>query len=73
MFRSQIIRLSKIFIPKNNVISLGRWEHRISDKQKEMKIIWANADHCGDHICGKPYHISTNIKYYTEKAPITKK
>ena len=45
---------------------LGRWEHRISDKQKDMKIIWANADHCGDHICGKPTHISTNIKYYTD-------
>lgn len=51
----------------------GRWEHRISDKQKDMKIIWANADHCGDHICGKPSHISTNIKYYTEKTPTTKK
>lgn len=58
---------------KKQPIALGRWEHRIPDKQKEMKIIWANADHCGDHICGKPYHISTNIKYYTEKAPITKK
>tara|TARA_Y100001958_G_C21247115_1_gene578089 strand:- start:6793 stop:6978 length:186 start_codon:yes stop_codon:yes gene_type:complete len=50
---------------------LGRWDHRLSEKQKDMKIIWANADHCGDHICGKPSDISNNIKYYTENTSST--
>ncbi len=67
MLRTQIIKLSKFFMPKNTVTSLGRWEHRISDKHKEMKILWANADHCGDVICGKPVNIAKNIEYIKKK------
>ena len=33
---------------------LGRWEHRITDKEKEIKAILTNIDHCGDKICGQP-------------------
>lgn len=45
-------------------LNLGRWEHRENDKQKEIKSIWANSDHCGDHICGQPEVIReiTNIR-----------
>lgn len=41
---------------------LGRWEHRHSDKQLEFKQKWANSDHCGDIICGKPEQIKMNMK-----------
>jgi hypothetical protein len=45
-------------------LNLGRWEHRQTEKQKEIKSIWANSDHCGDHICGQPEVIKeiTNIR-----------
>lgn len=45
-------------------LNLGRWEHRENEKQKEIKSIWANSDHCGDHICGQPEVIReiTNIR-----------
>lgn len=45
-------------------LNLGRWEHRENEKQKEIKAIWANSDHCGDHICGQPEVIReiTNIR-----------
>ena len=39
---------------------LGRWEHRQTDKQLEFKQKWANSDHCGDIICGKPELIKMN-------------
>ncbi len=36
----------------NNMSLLGRWEHRLTDKQKELKLTYNNLDHCGDKICG---------------------
>ena len=36
----------------NNISLLGRWEHRLTDKQKELKLTYNNLDHCGDKICG---------------------
>ena len=43
------------------LILLGRWEHRMSDKQKEIKFILTNLDHCGDSICGKPSTVQSII------------
>ena len=42
---------------------LGRWEHRQTDKQLEIKLTWANADHCGDQICGRPEQIKQNTDF----------
>lgn len=63
----QFMNLSKIFGSKNPKTTLGRWEHRISDNHRDLKIIWANADHCGDVICGKPKDIAKNIDYIQKK------
>lgn len=51
-------------ITSNQELNLGRWEHRENENQKEIKSIWANSDHCGDHICGQPEVIKeiTNIR-----------
>ena len=35
-----------------NKTLLGRWEHRLSEKQKNIKFVLNNLDHCGDKICG---------------------
>ena len=35
-------------------IPLGRWNHKIDNKSKLIRATWANSDHCGDYICGKP-------------------
>lgn len=58
----QFVNLTKFFSYNSPKTSLGRWEHRISDKHRDMKIIWANADNCGDIICGKPKNIAKNIE-----------
>lgn len=50
------------FTPTTTTRHLGRWEHRISDKQRDTKITWANSDHCGDVVCGKPENIAHNIR-----------
>jgi hypothetical protein len=55
---TKIINLLK---PKT-LVCLGRWEHRLIDKQKELKSIWANSDNCGDRICGTPRLIHNIIK-----------
>ena len=52
----------KQFKPKENIVSLGRWEHRICDNQRNIKITWANSDNCGDIICGNP----KDIKYIVD-------
>lgn len=56
-------RIYKSITPTES-LNLGRWEHRENEKQKEIKSIWANSDHCGDHICGQPEVIReiTNIR-----------
>ena len=38
----------------NKITKLGRWDHRISGKDKYIRASWANSDHCGDSICAKP-------------------
>lgn len=43
------------FFYKAKPTPLGRWEHRISDKKKEIKSLQSNMDHCGDKICGQPH------------------
>lgn len=52
----------KRILTENKTLLLGRWEHRISDKQKEIKFVLTNLDHCGDSICGKPKPINNIIK-----------
>lgn len=37
---------------KGSVSLLGRWEHRLTDNQKILKLTYNNLDHCGDKICG---------------------
>ena len=46
---------------KKNIIKLGRWDHRTTDLQKEIKIIYSNFDHCGDRICKDPMILKQNI------------
>lgn len=36
---------------------LGRWEHRQTSKQLEIKLTWANIENCGDQLCGNPWQI----------------
>ena len=54
-------KITNIMKPKT-FVRLGRWEHRQSDKHKELKSIWANSDNCGDRICGTPDLINNIIK-----------
>lgn len=46
--------VNKLNISTNEITKLGRWEHRINDKQKNIKFVYNNSDHCGDIICGNP-------------------
>ncbi len=48
------------FLPKR--ISLGRWDLTQTTKQKDLKAILANIDHCGDKICGLPIKNNAIIK-----------
>ena len=43
---------------KTDITKLGRWEHRNNNKTKEIKLLLANHDHCGDNICGIPKPIN---------------
>lgn len=38
----------------NDRLKLGRWETNTNEKNKEIKIYYANIDNCGDIICGNP-------------------
>ena len=52
----------KKFLSKfSNKLILGRWNHEISDTQKNIRAIWANSDHCGDIICGDPKKVKEII------------
>ena len=58
----------------SNSTKIGRWEHRIPESTKDLKAIWANADHCGEIICQDPLLIKDIIRkqhlikeYTTEK------
>lgn len=44
--------LKKMFISKP--IKLGRWNIKHSEKQKNIKVMYSNYDHCGDKVCGTP-------------------
>lgn len=46
---SLIVALTKIFIPKP--LELGRWNIQHSEKQKYIKFMYSNYDHCGDKVC----------------------
>lgn len=35
-------------------VHLGRWEHRLSESKKDLKAVYANADHCGTPSCKDP-------------------
>jgi hypothetical protein len=35
-------------------IQLGRWNIKHSEKQKDIKFMYSNYDHCGDKVCGVP-------------------
>ena len=54
------MRLLKVFC--SNVSKMGRWEHRMPDNQKDLKAIWASADHCGETICKDPLLVKDVIK-----------
>lgn len=47
-----ISSLKKMFI--SNPIQLGRWNIKHSEKQKHIKFMYSNYDHCGDKVCGTP-------------------
>ena len=44
--------IKKMFISKP--IQLGRWNIKHSEKQKDIKFMYSNYDHCGDKVCGVP-------------------
>lgn len=48
--------LKKLF-SNNTKILLGRWDHRVSERQKNLKFDYSNLDHCGDRVCGDLSHI----------------
>lgn len=57
MFLKIVNNIARRRIVNRPPVSLGRWEHRVNEKQQDLKILWANIDHCGDIICGKPENI----------------
>ena len=56
-----------------NPVMLGRWEHRQTHSQTEIKSIWANSDNCGDQICGNPEAIKNITDIKKEPVPEKKK
>lgn len=44
-----IVLLTNLFIPKP--LMLGRWNIKHSEKQKDIKVMGSNYDHCGDTVC----------------------
>lgn len=58
----RVFNIFKNFFGKNKVIHLGRWEHRVDNKQKYIRATRSNMDHCGDVSCGFPQnHTKKNI------------
>lgn len=57
--------LKQFFSRVKPVVMLGRWEHRLNDKQKEIKFLYNNLDHCGDTICG-------DMRFYNKNKPKVK-
>tara|TARA_B100001989_G_C24510579_1_gene450193 strand:- start:955 stop:1143 length:189 start_codon:yes stop_codon:yes gene_type:complete len=55
-----MLRFLRNITSKSTNVHLGRWEHRMSDKQKDLKILWANTDNCGDKLCGPSYNKDSN-------------
>ena len=49
--------IRRIFGKKIKEVKLGRWDHKTSQLQEEIKSTWTNSDHCGDSICGDPQKI----------------
>lgn len=52
-----LYKLLNRFINLKTYKYLGRWKVNETEKQKEIKIIWANYDNCGDKICKDPKKI----------------
>ena len=44
-----------------NKVHFGRFDIHTTEKQKFNKMILANADNCGDFICGKPIVVKNII------------
>ena len=70
-----MIRRILAMTPKTTLgkTKLGRWEHQQTQQQLEIKLTWANADHCGDSICGRPEQIKQNTElcYHQDSNPHT--
>ena len=49
-----------------NSVKLGRWDHRLTEKSKELKILWANVDNCGDIICGSSENMKKMSNIYDD-------
>lgn len=47
-----ILSLKQLFFSKP--IQIGRWNIKHSEKQKNIKFMYSNYDHCGDKVCGTP-------------------
>ena len=50
-------------IHKKPEIKLGRW----SRKNEDIKILYANMDHCGYYICGNPQILKYTYPKYFKK------
>ena len=58
-----MIRLLKqIFkINKPQIRPLGRWSKPATQTQEDIKVLLANYDCCGDHLCGNPKTLKKDI------------
>ena len=66
-----MITVFKNLFKKQKPLKLGRWNVKNSNDESLVKVIYTNADHCGDLICGNPYKVAEIIEH--EKKIITKK
>ena len=72
-----MIRLIKKLFKPHQPLKLGRWDIKHTNNESLSKVIYTNADHCGDLICGNPYKISEIVekekKSLSEKSNIKNK
>ena len=50
----------------HEIVKLGRWDHRITEKNKDIKVLWANVDNCGDKICGSSEYMKKMSNIYDD-------
>jgi hypothetical protein len=57
-----MFRIIKNTLKPHIPLKLGRWDLKNTNNEALVKVIYTNADHCGDLICGNPYKITEMVK-----------